>query len=679
MTKNVISFSNGFITTKNINVDNRLFVSQVQSELMRFGYMLNKDAFKQLGYSDKSEIIEFHNEVISYLKEMTGSNRNYQPLYPGFPTQVLELSEYELWYNQFVHYWTNGKFDTVQIWTKEKQVAFEQPNYTIIKSGTEEMFDKIFTDLCSANQSLTPTDLDVIKWFVNSGRKLQFPKEIPFKENLCTLAGMEINVPVKTTTDVLRIALSMSGGDISLPAITKKNADKNKFKKFTNSEKRYILSLLENSNLDVREMKLKIERWIKLGEIIHPGNYSKQYPKSFKSFQQLRNEKVVSWNGEVDKAFKTSFETGLNKLSERPGEFVRRLDYLIRTNKDKIQDIFNVLCKVSDKISNKVLFEVYTHFENRRVEQDRNIFIKGHRKSKQLISLEPLSENIINEIQSQIFETLKYKFSLSDKLGDCWIDEELKKIPLPTNMRSLNPSLKPIIRGQRMPINVNQKTIRAFVHWFNNGETPGGCDIDLGAWLVGTNIDFVGWNGDRNNRIALYSGDITDRHGACAEYIDLNVSELTKQGYKYVVMDARDFRASYHDNKAFSIYEQCVLGFEGRKHPEANTNFMPSMINNCTQIQSTAAGTLLCIIDLETREYIWLDIDSDSNVSSRDLSTVLNLIKMYSENPKLSVYDLLSWNVESRGRLVSKETATTHYLFEDFSTNYINIMKFMGI
>ncbi|MFM7989328.1 MAG: hypothetical protein ACKPKO_59440, partial [Candidatus Fonsibacter sp.] len=68
----------------------------------------------------------------------------------------------------------------------------------MIKYGTSERFSKIFTDLVSINTSLTPQDLEIVKWFVSSGETLVFPNVIPFKENLCTLAGMGIEgLPVK--------------------------------------------------------------------------------------------------------------------------------------------------------------------------------------------------------------------------------------------------------------------------------------------------------------------------------------------------------------------------------------------------------------------------------------------------------------------------------------------------
>jgi hypothetical protein len=194
---------------------------------------------------------------------------------------------------------------------------------------------------------------------------------------------MGLDVPVKSVTDVLRIAVHMSGGDVSLPKVPPASIKMNrwsrvksqnphresfKFKKFTRGERKKLLSLLEKTNCDPREFVLKDSRWIRLGEILHPGEYSKKFPKAFGLFNKIRNESVKSWYGEVDSAFKESFEYGVKKLSERPGEYVRKLDHLIRTNeagKDRKKLILDTLLDTSTKASNKVLYEVYAHFEGR--------------------------------------------------------------------------------------------------------------------------------------------------------------------------------------------------------------------------------------------------------------------------------------------------------------------------
>jgi hypothetical protein len=154
LSKNVIQFQKGFINLPTAKNDNRGLAMSVVSELMQFGYVPSVDAIEMLSSADRGDIIQFHDEVISYLKKMTGSNRNYTPFWKGFPQEVMEKSEIELWIHQIVHYMSNGQYEPNE-WTKERPTAFEQPKLYTINVGSEDKFLSIFTDLVSVNQSLT--------------------------------------------------------------------------------------------------------------------------------------------------------------------------------------------------------------------------------------------------------------------------------------------------------------------------------------------------------------------------------------------------------------------------------------------------------------------------------------------------------------------------------------------
>jgi hypothetical protein len=702
MTRNVIAFQKGLIVVPDAGIDNRNLAMITQAELMRFGYMLDQDGLNQLGYADAADIFDFHNEVIAYLKDMTGGNRDYQPIYKGFPTQVMEMSEYELWVNQLVGYWSGGSF-AANDWTKTKGTAFEQVKYKEIISATEQQFSDIFKGLVSSGTSLTPNDSNVIEWFITNYTNLEFPDFIPFKENMCAIFGLlfkldrqlgSFKIPKLTTTDVLRIAVYLSGGNTALPAVPNKkvkfgnrwsrswidNPEREafKFKKFKRSERRFILGLLEASNLDIREMKLKDQRWIRLGEILHPGEYKLNYPKTYAAFQRIRETKVISWYGEVNAAFKLSFDVGLAKLSERPGEFMRRLDVLIRANSiERVQKVLDMLSKIGEKSSNKVLFEVYDHFEDRKSPvYNRKVMIKGARKHTDLPTLPAIDKEKVDLIQESIFSIVKSKFASLPAMGDCWIDEELKKIPLPTNMRSLNDTLVPTIRGQRMPFGEGKKVLRPYIHWFDpNGQL----DIDLHGFLFSETKDALsfGYNGIHNSSLGCYSGDVRKRQGACAEYVDINVEAATKAGYKYFLMIAHNFQ----DGKLSDI-KDCVVGIMEREYPEANYNWKPDTIANAMKVQGASQYCLIGAFDLETREYIHLDIDFDhvSRYVNRGNSALLwDAISPFITVPKVSVYDLLQWHVEARGRMTSKETAETHFLFSDFATSYTKTIEYLGV
>lgn len=689
LTKNIVAFQKGLVTPSNDGMDNRVAVATVQSHLMEWGYMLDQDAFFELSKSDLPVITNFNDEIISYLKDVMGGRRNYQPLYKNFPEEVMSMSDFELYINAILHYWSNGEWEPSTV-TYEKPIKFEKIKYNLIKFATPERFSQIFTNLVSINTSLTPQDLEVVKWFVQSGEKLVFPDVIPFKENLCTLAGMGIEgLPVKTPTDVLRIAVHMSGGDISLPRVPEKkvranrwstsmveNTERNKFKfkKFTRKQRKYLLGLLEQTNCDPKEMALKDQRWIRLGEILHPMEYKNLYPKVANAFTKIRNEKVKTWYGILNDAFDKSLEDGLKVLSQRPGEFSRRIDWLIRKNPAQIGLIMSYFGEAVKGTSNKVLFEVYSHFEGRlEPKNDRSIMIKGARKRTPLPSLPALPKATVEMIHSKLFETLRDKFATLESLGNCWIDQELKKIPLPTNMRSMNFSTRPVLRGQRTPLdNPDAKVIRPFVHWYDKN---GSEDLDLSVSFIGEKrTDVLSFSQMRVGK-SVHSGDVRHRQGACAEYIDIDMEDAINLGFKYAVIDVRNY-----NGRPLNTVET-RFGIMEREFPESNKTWLPETISSCQLLESTATNTLIAIIDLVTKEYIMLDIDSSGWVTARcDIKNTIKAVEQYSKLPKVSVYDLVLLHVEGRGRQVTlDENVDTYFKFEDFMTSYETTGKLMGV
>ena len=660
--------------------------------------MLDQSAFDMVKRADTADIVDFHNEVVGWLMEMTGGKHNFRSLYGNFPNDVMSMTQAELWINQIIHYWTTCTFMETG---KPKDVAFEQVEYRMLTAGSDARFMQVFTDLCSVNQSLTPQDTAVLKWFANSGMELAFPATIPFKENLAVLASILPGFTVKTVTDVLRIAVGFSGGDVSLPAVPKKpkkvnrfNADwaegRTKFKfKLAVDQKVRVLELLESSNLDVREMNQgrKYGRWIRLGEVLGHIDANK-YPRAANAFYRLRNQvrkgkpdgepKVRTWYSDVDRAFGQSFETGLAKLSERAGEFVRRLDWLVRTNiksEVNIKNILLTLTRVGESASNKVLYEVYTHFENRRKPvQNRSIFVKGARSKTKLPDLPKLPDNVVDAIQDTIINTIKSKFATLEPMGKCWIDPELKKIPLPTNMRSLSESLVPIIRGQRVPFGTGKTVIRPFIHWYDEA---GNQDLDLHGFLVGHGKSTTfGFNGQHSGVYGCFSGDVRNRRGACAEYVDINAASALEYGFKYFIMVVHNFTG-----RPLSTLKDCVAGVMERDYPDSNKSWVPDTVTNCMKLTSPATMALIGMYDLETREYIHLDLDWDtfSKYVHGQAGELMNAVKSYTEPPKLSVYDLLDWHVTARGQRSSIEDAETQFTYDDFKTSYVETMKYMGI
>jgi hypothetical protein len=721
----------------------------------------------------------------------------------------MALSDVELFLNTIAHYFSGGTF-LPNAFTQTRPTAFEHPNYKIITVGTQEDFERIPRDLLSAEQSLAPADVETLRWFFKNypQDRVQalLPSRIPFKENLCVLVAeliTELNVLPQnlSTTDALRVIVYLGDGDFTL---TTKGE---KLRRFPRDVRRELLAFLESLDLSVEEMQERRKRWLRVGEILHPGEYAGRYPKTFAAFQRLRNEKVRTWASAVETA--ATLDEKLDVLTRRPGEFARRLDSLVRgsesisalyrknlarqgcgrmvlekvarqarlqafraivknfaraassaeiagyakfhdqiskeilqarqnagqpkpdafelawrsweifwqddakrlardrravaaearrarryaffhkrkrlfawetirqtrikpLSKAKLAKILTRFESVADKISPKVLYELYARFEKRReADAERTVFIKGARRPTSLIPLPALDAALVDRVQATLVDSIKRHYAPLPPLETCWIDPQLSRVPLPTNMRSISNAFVPTVRGARVPLgNKNAKVVRFYVHWF---DADGDVDLDLSATFVGKDaVDFVSWNQGLNKSYGVHSGDVRHRQGHCAEYVDIVVEEA-RQKFDYVVVDVRN----YDGAPLAAVNPTC--GYMEREAPESNSIWVPNTVAGSFKLSSPYQATLVAAIDLKTLEYIVLDVDAKSRVASCDLQTTLDLLRWTAELPKLSVADLLRWHIEARGgtEVAEKENAKTVFNALDFTKDYVKILKTM--
>lgn len=672
MNKDLIAFKKGYIVdvdiTKQAKTISRL-VMTLNAELNALGYTLSKDLLFSMSDNQAKRI---YKNIIPFIKEVLGVG-NHQPLFRNFPKSVIEASEMELRFVQIMHYLDptfSPEVETV------REVTLEEVDYKILEHCSDVKFKSIFTNLVGGNQSLSPFDLSCVEWFVENPQYMVMPSEIPFKETLCKLASMGIpNLPIKTPTDVLRIATHMSGGDISLPHIPKSSYQREKgvykFKKFSRPERKYILSLLESTSCDVSEMKLKLNRWIRLGEILHPMQHVSKFPKCACAFSALRNDakECKTFYSTITPLIKKGVDIktlneGLKVLSSRPGEFARRLDYLVRTHNTSI--VLEAFNKISDKVSVKVLVELYNHFSNRNTDTQRSVMIKGKRNLTTIPTLKALPQNIIDSILETIIFGIVNTIGQRDAMvGNYYVDPNLKGISLPTNMRTASTGKMSLARGSRIKVK-ESKFLRLFVHWYDaNGRE----DLDLSAWFIDNKgaTHTVSWNSSHKERFSVFSGDVRHKVGDCAEYIDVDLAIAKSLGMKYFVMSVNNF-----EGRPLNTLP-CNVGWMERDCLNSNAIFKPETVKHSIKLESSYKSTYPIVFDMETMEVIFVDASTSATVMTRD-SGLKDVLEKYKSAKFLSVYDLLVWNITARGgnlindlTEINEEIEVVKYTLEDIS------------
>jgi hypothetical protein len=595
-----------------------------------------------------------------------------------------------------IHYFSDGEWIPESI-EEPRIVAFEPCSMKILKYGSEDDFKMIFTNLVSLNYAPTAEDKKVIDWFLDDYDVTQLlPAEIPFKETLAHLFSKGVDVPVKTVTDVLRIAAYMSWGDteIKLPSkyikespwsrkkVLNPEYTKRKFKSFSKKEVHRLLGLLENTNCDKHEMAVYKGRWIRLGERLHPGKYRKQYPKTFNCFDYIRNAKHPrTWMGLLDRRFKENTMEGVKLLASRPGEFARKLDALIRNHSVFINNILDQFLEISDKLPVRMLISLYMHFLRRTEEQKvRRIVTNG--KSVDLPVLPTLHVATVNKILQTIEDSMIKIFSHKEKIEPClMLDWSLTYLPVPYNMRDVEAGTTIVPKGARIKVGDNAKTLRMYLHWTADVKYNA---LDLSAAFIdvkNVEVEYINYAspGYKLKDFAVHSGDVRHIVGNNAEYIDVDIEKARAAGYKYVILYAHDY-----EGLGFEHWN-AVVGFMEREHPEHNPLWYPKTVTNAMKL-SKGTGMIVLAYDLETREYITINQPADGlpTLSATNKQEFLKTVDAYLKPPAFSVDKLIKLHEEAGVcKIVEnvdecpEDAGIIHIAADDFINNYEKLVEWL--
>lgn len=657
--KQEIAFSRGCIVLPEgtVGQGNKTWALSTAAEIARLGYVVDMPAIDRLSTLSANQLRAVTTELIEIMKGKLGATRAFKPFYVNFPGDVMEMAIQEMFLNAIIHYCSCGRWEPAQE-LKRRGPLTETVTMAPLRFITESQFRDIFTDLAGSAQSLSPFNKRAVEWFVSHYDKsdLRMPAKVPFRETLALLATLGCDVPVRFETDVLRIALALSGVDPAiLPVPAKGDADriKHRFKKFSRPERKYLLRLLESTEPRAEELQVHKDRWIRLGEILHVGEYAGQFPLSYQAFRAIRSQgkkgepKVRTWASNFDYAMKRGDgHSAMALLCSRPGEFARKLDLLLRTFNQ--HDVLTSFSTIVDRVSSKVQLEVIEHLMNRAQDTSRTIVAKGARKATSLEVLAALPEDVVERGVGILLAAMSHGIAKLPKMGKVYLDPELKRMSLVKGARTQSDGARTVPRGTRMKFDENCNVIRGFVHWFDE---HGSEDIDLSVSLYSGDFGLIEQVSFTNLKTSgvYHSGDIRYRQGSCAEYIDIDIGIALKKGIRYAALVCYNFQ-----RRPMNSMKECFVGYMGRNSPESGEIFEPRTVKNALIPESKETSVMPCVFDLAKREMIWLDMDITGHYlgggSDNQISTNM---KMYAEEPNLSMLDLLTMHVAARrGTLV---------------------------
>ncbi len=430
------------------------YVSALLRNIETLGFTFSKALIEQVSMLTVEELESFYITLIDDLKRIAGAHVEYKPMYPNFPRQVMEATEAELYVNAVLHYLgdlTGNRM--IPFYNKEKREQLQDAvKLRVIDTGTAEEFQAIFTQLLLSKTSISESDKADVEWYIRSYQNAvvpMLPPVIPHKESAAfavarileytTVESSFARAYVQTATDVLRVAVAMSRGDVSLSGNTR-------FRNFARRERRLLLELLENGSPIIEDMLRYKEVWIRLGERLHPFEFRTRFPASVEAFDIIRNNKPYrTFNSQVEESLHArDVEAAVQLLQRRPGELARRLDHLLRIAQHP-QAVIDAFRSSVAAVSSPVLWQVLTHFTYRNADKSLRVFFpKGDAGKAQAIpyTLPALDAEVCEAVCMVCKEQLVERYNKLPTLGKVYLDEGLRDFTVPFSLRSASKSFE---------------------------------------------------------------------------------------------------------------------------------------------------------------------------------------------------------------------------------------------
>jgi stress response protein SCP2 len=646
------------------------FVSNVK----QYGFILDANVVNDLLNSDKSFVVGLHTWLISELRKLVGANKAHKPMYPNFPEQVASASDAELYFNAIMHYsgYCIGQRIMPDYETNERPAYLEGfgdcdlTGLKVIGSANFKIWDTLLIELLGSKATPSETDKTDITVLLANGVCPSIDS-IPCKETLAfvfTLDPWMFVSHVKTATDVLRIAVALSKGDISL-------AKKTKFINFKREQRRMLLTMLNLINPDFagEDMMRYRAEWKRLGEKLHPGEYAKQYPNAALVFSCIRNEGCETFASKVEKEIKSGASNELLQLLKtRPGDFGRRLDKILRMSKHSLP-VVQAFGGIVDKISAPVLHQLYSHFwtKEKLAKFDMKIcFPKGQEAKAMEFSNFTVETDADDEVAMLCRNELMLRYKELPAMGKVWVDPIVNGILLPMGSRGASNALYQVARGSRFKLGSEKNTVRLFMWWkdlkADNGSGDRGfrdqqrVDLDLSAMLMDDKFNYIGqcsWTdlryGNGKNASMVHSGDITSAPQGASEFLDVNL-DMLDANVRYIAM-----AVTCYTGQPMKNLDEAFCGVMLREHPNSGEIYDPRTVATRMDLRTDATQTLPALFDVKTREIIFADLTLNNRGwghavhNSRDKQALAcdSVARLGTLKPRLS--DLILWHVIARG------------------------------
>lgn len=549
--------------------------------------------------------------ALSVLEEMRGGDVKYVPLFANFPDDLPNDGEYLirrvlafLGLNTFVD---SSKFGADPVSQMQREDLWKAAVEAQIRRLTDTHTEWITLTLVSrdeAEQKLTKWVSDLLYgatpikealwddiFTVLNRLDINIETEnIRVKETLARLAAHQwekwSSISVRTPTDLLRMFAFIQGQDVSLAEPVDLAG-----LKLSKPQRREIIAFL-NKCPALAEDLLRYKRlWISLSKWLHPGDFVKQFPFVAKAFDDLRNDRIESFESSI---VNSPLEERIEKLLERPSILLRKLTWLLKDCSPEI--VADSILQLKDKVADLPLPLLTTAYCAVRYEGGRLVINK---KGKPYTIKPRESLGDVSAVLEAIDTLIMTKLRSSKDWDKVWIDPAIDKLVLPLQARKQSDGLLNLGRGSRIAL--NGEVIRLFIYWQENNHRT---DLDLSAMKLDKNFQFAGhvaWNNYGSDKDIAHSGDIQSAPMGAAEFIDLR---LTALGSGYILPSVIRY-----SGENFSALKACYAGWMNRHQVGSDSQtFDAKTVAEKVDVNQDGQTWIPFILDVAAEEIVYVDL-----------------------------------------------------------------------
>lgn len=558
---------------------------QLDAALLDVGFAASRALLDHVGGLAPGPAMDLSATVVSAVRELVGDHVRHNPYFIGFPDGVPDTIEF--WAErvgaavlvgggtavagtinllELPGYGTYQHTYAEMLALREDLIASTGDRLTVLHLGgsVEEEAQRLYLAMAGSTTPLGEADLTILGELAVACLDGEQPAEIPVRENRAVLNGVRLTlgrplVAVDTTTDVLRLACQVSGGDVSLLAPTR-------FRSFRRPERRVLLGALNEivgaSPGKLGDIARYDERWKRLGERLHPHEFG-QWPHAQAVFAVARGERTVrNLAGKAEAAFRDgAIGSAATTLSAAPGLLLRSADRLLRlAPEDELSTVVESIGEALPSASGRVLLSLREHVANRLTPASSRMYASRARRAwVGPDTRPPLPAGLVDDLSALLDAEIGGR--LPELEHPLMVDPAVLDVALPLSGKASQGGFAVLPRGSRAA--VSGDFLRFFTYW---KQTSRRTDYDLSVLLLDADFHAAGqvsWTNYKHDG-AKHSGDITDAPDGATEFIDVPLTISAP----YVVPQVNIFSGESFDDVAESMF-----GYQTRERRQRGAPF----------------------------------------------------------------------------------------------------------